>query len=232
MTSELRSARARALSPDKTVTATMSMIDGMSVAYEPGRAIRHDSESLAAQVKAALAGATSGYRRACELAAEPDARPEHELPELERAIRGYVARAALIEVKATSAKGQVRVKWSGDDFDVRIAAEAVRALGARMLTAEINSAVTAALSERGTRASALFEDELGQYFNRQDQLSRSELKSMGEASGDATDGGLRFLEVARIGVRALDCGAGTDSVVMKASTLLVRTTSHCRRSPP
>lgn len=161
--------RARALSPDKTVTATMSMVDGMRVAYEPGRIVRHTAETLEVQVKAALTGAMRGYQRACELAARPDTRTASQLSEVERAIREHVARVSAIEVTARSVSGHVRVKWGGDgEIDVRMADEAVRELGPRGLAGEINSAVAAALSQRGTRAAALFEDELGQYIEREE----------------------------------------------------------------
>lgn len=162
-TDEFEAATATATSPDATVTATMTGA-GVTVRLKPESLPTHTEVSLTAQLKAALAGAAKGYRRACELVVRkagrtaPDADTLAEYPRLAE----FLSELAAVDVVGATARKAVRVKWHDDgEIDMRIRQDTLTHYNAEKLTAEINQAVDAALTEHAGQARKLFDRIFG-----------------------------------------------------------------------
>lgn len=148
---DLYSAKARATSPDRSVTAVMS-IDGVRVELAPRCLQRHDVNTLATSVKAALNGAISGW----------DKVNEHVMPGDPDTLEGPTADRlapfleALAEVKVVVEHPLVKVGIHKHEARVAFAAEALR-LPEDALSEHVNEALADLMRTHRQRVAALYE---------------------------------------------------------------------------
>ncbi|GAA4893393.1 hypothetical protein LX16_1850 [Stackebrandtia albiflava] len=156
----MRDVTVRAVSPDRSVGATMTMRDGITVRFAPGCRDRHTPAGLAVQVEAAVNQARDGYRAAerqrLDRALGEGERRRLEESETGRFLAPLFKSFDTIDVTATSPKNVVKIRWTGDRLHV-----GYRLTGPLppevVLTEETDAALAAVVAAYGRRAVALYE---------------------------------------------------------------------------
>lgn len=161
-TDHMRHVRVRALSPDKTVTATKTAERGIRVNLEFGCLGRHDATSLARQVRAAVSGVLEAYRKAGDEVMkrhfEKDALSDAWQTETGRKLRPFLDALERLTVTGVGPRGVAKVGL--DDGRVRVA---FRSEALTMREAEVGEEIDAALAamyDRRSMEAARLYDEL------------------------------------------------------------------------
>ncbi|WP_144300352.1 hypothetical protein [Stackebrandtia nassauensis] len=157
----MRQVRARTLSPDKTVTARMTAEGGITVSLELGCLARHDTRSLAREVRAAVSGVLAAWRRAGDQVLlrelEPDALDQAWQTPAGRRLRPFVDALERLEVTGVGRRGVAKVGMTDGKLRVAFRPEALE-LRESELGAEIDSALISMYDHRSTEAARLYDE--------------------------------------------------------------------------
>lgn len=158
----MRTVRVRALSRDRSVTATMTAEAGISVRLEPGSLYRHSKHSLAEAVRATVSGVLVAYRKAEDEIVRRNWGP-HVLEDAwstsaGRRLRPFVEALEHIDISTVGPRGLVTTGMSDGGFRVAFRDAAIR-LHESQLESEIDAAIST-LHERRFEEATLLYDEM------------------------------------------------------------------------
>lgn len=157
----MRRVRTRALSPDKTVTATLSAEAGLAVRFAFGCLNNHTVTSLATQVRAAVTGVLTAYEQAGDQVlrdeCEPDALDTAWRTDAGRRLKPFVEALERAKVTGIGARGLVKVGMVDGAFRVAFRPAALELRESR-LADELGSALTAMYDHRSQEAARLYDE--------------------------------------------------------------------------